>query len=321
VNSTVCQKITLIALCLFPIFAGKQAVAQWPRDFQNLGETYFELGAKIYDRPGDDSGFPILIDGLTNQVVFDSNELTDLNGGAGVEARFGSIGPRGNKWEFRTFLTNWGDEFNFAGPNLTSPLSPMLDPDSVDFFYDSHIYSLEFSFRKPFSPGITFLCGPRFVSLTEELLFTSDTNIPTPPIGSFDLETSNSFDTRNSLVGAQIGALITCQLTRDIFFQGSIRTGGYGNFVELTTAASTSIMEEQVFTISDETASFIGEVGGKLYVDLIPGCLAGFVGYEATWIDGIALAPAQASTLSPTTIVTEVTPFFQAINVGLQFRR
>ncbi len=320
-NSTVCPKILLIALCLFAVVAGKQVVAQWPRDFQNLNETYFELGAKIFDRPGDDAGFPILIDGLTNQVIFDSDELTDLNGGAGVEARLGSTGPRGNKWEFRTFLSNWGNEFSFDGPNLTSPLSPMLDPDSVDFFYDSHIYSLEFSFRKPFTPGITFLCGPRFVSLREELLFTSDTNIPIPPLGSFDLETSNSFDTSNSLVGAQIGALITWQLTRDIFFQGSIRTGGYGNFTELRTVASTSIMEEQINTITDETASFIGEVGGKMYVDLIPGCLASFVGYEATWIDGIALAPSQASTLNPTSIVTEVTPFFQSLNIGLQFRR
>ena len=313
---------SLLAVCL-TLSLAEYSVAQqhWPRDFQNVGDTFFEFGAKVYDRPGDDFGIPLLINGLTNEILFDSGDLTDLNGGAGAEVRFGSLGPRGQKWEIRSFLTNWSSDFFFDNPNQTSPLSPDLDPDRVDLQYSSQLFSIEFNLRHPITHGFTFIMGPRFISLNEDIGFTTETNVPTPPFGSFDVLSTNTIETRNPMLGGQIGALIHYPVSRDIFVQGFIRTGGYLNFTELRTFADTNLMDEVTIHLRRNTGSFVGEVGGKVYMDLIPGLLSGFSGYEATWIDNVALAPAQAGTLSPDAIVTKVTPFFHALTFGLQFRR
>lgn len=294
---------------------------QWPRDFQNVGASFFEFGAKAYDRPGDDVGFPVLTDSVTNAILLESGDLTDLGGGAGAEVRFGSIGRRGRKWEVRTFLTNWSDEFNFEQPNLISPLAPGLDLDVVDILYDSELFSVEFSLKRQITPGVTLLWGPRFVSFNEELNFGTETEILTPPVGTFDLDSDNSIETRNALLGGQVGALINIPISRDIYINGFIRSGGFLNFVEMRTVADTTASEPIANTIRRNTGSFVGEAGGKVYFDAIPGSLSFFLGYEATWIDNVALAPVQAQTLTPTEITTGVTPFFHAVTFGAQYRR
>ena len=49
----------------------------------------------------------------------------------------------------------------------------------------------------------------------------------------------------------------------------------------------------------------------------LPNCISGYVGYEATWIDGIALAPANV-TLVGGAIDTNNTSFFEAVTFGMQ---
>ena len=317
--------IITLPLTLAILFVGScqhiEAQDHWPRDFQNVGDTFFEFGAKAYDRPGDDLGFPVLVDGVTNAVLLDSGDLTDLGGAAGAEVRFGWKGHKNQKWEVRTFLTNWDDSSEFDQPNLTSPLSPDLNPGAVNLDYTSQLFSIEINRRLPITPGLTFLTGPRFISLNEDLEFTTDTTVSVAPLPDVDVFSENSIETRNPLLGGQIGALLNFQISRDLYFQGFIRAGGYVNFLELRSTAETTLTDETIDVLRRNTGSFVGEVGGKAYFDLIPGAFSGFVGYEATWLDDIALAPAQATTLTPTEIVTGVTPFFHAVTFGLQFRR
>ncbi len=319
-NSTFCPRILMTVIGVVCLAAGQSAEGQWPTDHQNLCGPFVEFGAKIYDRPGDDSTNPIIVDSVTNQVYFDTGDITDLNGGAGAEVRFGSTGPRCRNWEARVFLTNWDTEYLFDQPNLSSPLSPMLDPDIVGITYDSSIYSLEFNLRKACTPGITFITGPRFIALNESLLIESETNVFIPPLGNFELLTSNEIVTTNRLIGGQIGALFNFPVSRDVYLHGFIRTGGYGNLTRLRSTAQSTIMPEETTVIRRDIPSFVGEVGGKIYCDIFPDLLTGFVGYEATWIDGVALAPVQAQNLNPTFVTTEVTAFFQAVTFGLQMR-
>ncbi len=314
----------ILMFTLFAVVCNEQIVSgqpQWPSDFQNLGASFFEFGAKAYDRPGDDSGFPILVDGVTNAVIYNSDDLTDLGGGAGAEVRFGSVGRRGQKWESRIFVTNWSEASNFTQPNLTTPLTADLSPDSVDIAYDSEVYSFEFNVKQTVLPGLSIIAGPRFISFNEDLEFSSDSLIPVPPFGDQEFDTENTIGTRNSMLGAQIGALINVPISRDIYINGFIRSGGYVNFVEMRTSAVTSLAEETNNTFRRNDHSFVGEVGGKVYFDVLPGILSFFGGYEATWFDGVALAPVQAQTLTPTEIITEETPFFHAVTFGAQYRR
>ena len=67
--------------------------------------------------------------------------------------------------------------------------------------------------------------------------------------------------------------------------------------------------------IDQSTEAFLGEVGGKVHFDLIPNCLSAYAGYEATWIDGIALAPANVGNLGPA-VITQNTSFWHAITFG-----
>ena len=331
-NASACWKLLLFfsigCLCT------ESLRAQWPTDFQNVGQSYLEISGKIYDRPGDDLGVPVITNSIDGSTLLTSGDITDLNGGAGAEARFGATGPRCRNWEIRTFVGNWDNDFFFDQPNLTSPLIPPLDtlgvdtmgmtfsPDQIDLNYESEIYSVEFNFRKPWTNGITLIAGPRFIRLNEELMFTTDSIIDIRPLpGEFEFDTENRFETANNLIGAQVGALMNFPISRDLYLNGFIRTGVYGNFMRLDVDADTSLTDPTFQRFERSTSSFVAEVGGKLFVDLLPGCLSGFTGYEATWMDAVALAPVQAQTLEPTGINTRNTPFFHAITFGLQYRR
>lgn len=311
----------LLAVILIAFSNDAFGQSNWPRDFQNLGASFFEFGAKAYDRPGDDTGTPVLTDSVNNAVILNSGDLTDLGGGAGAEIRFGNVSKHGQQWEIRTFLTNWTDEVNLEQPNLASPLALGLDLDTVDILYDSEIYSIEFSLKRQITPGITLLWGPRFLSFNEDLDFDTESNIPIPPFGTMDIDSENSIDTRNALLGGQFGALINVPISRDLYINGFIRSGGYLNFTELTSFNGTNVADPVSNSITRNVGSFVGEVGGKVYFDAIPGSLSFFLGYEATWIDNVALAPVQAQTLTPTEIITGVTPFFHAVTFGAQYRR
>ena len=132
----------------------------------------------------------------------------------------------------------------------------------------------------------------------------------------------NEINVRNSLLGGQIGALVNYQFSRDVYIQGFIRASGFANFIELTTFADTNQTDPIEGVFRRDQSAFIGEVGGKMYWDVIPGSMSFFGGYEATWLDDVAVAPAQVvDGLLPTEIVAGDTPFFHAVTFGLQFRQ
>ena len=111
-------------------------------------------------------------------------------------------------------------------------------------------------------------------------------------------------------------------MSRDIFIESFIRAGGFANFIELTTFSDSTLSDPTNAVFRRDQSAFIGEVGGKVYWDLIPGLMSVFGGYEATWLDDVAVAPAQAAGgLLPTEIIAGDTPFYHAATFGLRFRR
>ena len=296
-------------------------IGSWPVNFADDSEFYSEISTKFLDRPGTSSGLPLVADDTTNQTLFSSDQISDLGGAAGAEVRFGKRGRYGRNWQIRTSLVNWNDEAEIVGANLSSPLAPGFSPDQINTNYESRLFSLELSFRRSVRPGLTLFAGPRYVSLKEDLVFQSDTFFP-PPGGPFDLDTLNTLETRNNMYGIQVGGELALPIARQLFFNGVIRAGGYGNPTRFRSSSSTTLLPDPVETeFSNTTGSFIGEVGARFVADLIPGCVSSHIGYEATWIDGVALAPSQFSTNETGQIVDGVTPFFHGITFGLGFRR
>ena len=313
--------LSLFTIAVFASACVQSALAQWPTDFVDDSDFYVELGAKFLNRPGDDLGLPLLSDSVTNEVFISSGEITDLGTNAGAEVRFGKRGRHGRRWEIRTTVANWDAQNSVAGANLTSPLTPGFSPDSVETDYDSRLFSVELSFKRSVRPGVVLFAGPRFISLREDFEFTSESFVPAPPFGLFEVDTFNSIETRNNLYGFQVGGEFNLPVSRSFYINSFIRAGGFSNPTRFRSVASTTVAAEVQNELTKNTGSFVGEVGGRVLFDIVPGCVSTHIGYEATWLDGIALAPTQFNTNTTGEVVTANTPFFQGITFGIGFRR
>ena len=68
-----------------------RSAPHWPHVTGNYPTFYLELEAKIYDRPGTDLGLALIRNDVTNEVLFDSNQATELGATTGVDVRFGIV--------------------------------------------------------------------------------------------------------------------------------------------------------------------------------------------------------------------------------------
>ena len=308
---------TFIAFGCVVAFSGNTASAQYMGGLQQRTNRYIEVTGKVLQRPGTDNGFAVAVDGLTEAPLLTSSDITDLGGGSGGEAKFGWTNRYGVDWEIRTNLGKFQNNASVSSPSgspVTSPLFEGGQVGGISYDYTSEFYSFELNHRRSLRPGCTWVVGPRFISLKENFDFNTETSI-----GGFDFTTTNSFATSNSLIGGQAGLEFGCPLTPALKLKGFLRVGGYGNPTALRTTASNSFQQGQQAESTKGIASFVGECGGTAYYEIVPNTWSAFVGYEATWIDGVALAPTQALSVGETEIITNNTPFWHSINFGLRF--
>ena len=327
---------TLAALALM-VTSANTAHGQWPTTTQGACPDHsIEFGGKFYDRPGTESSDPVFIDSETNETLFDAEDATDIGSAPGVELSYRFKTPRGRQMQLRGFLADWDDNTfldapNLAAPTFTTPVPGLPGSANIgtsNYLYTSRLISLELNTFHATCPGFQFFAGPRFVHLDDKVEvestnpFVIDPTLPTITGTGVDLR---SFNTDNNLIGGQIGLQGDFQLTQWIRSSNYIRAGGYSNFTRsrftntTTLLNTTTELTDAVRTESDRsTGAFLGEVGTRLYVDVIPGCVACYGGYEATWIDGIALAPAQFGNATGG-VDTKNTLFMQAIMVGVSY--
>ena len=316
------QLTSLVAIIVLSCTVG-DANAQWP-EYTQIGETsYIEIGGRAYNRPGTDLDFAILQDATTAETLFSANQATSASSAAGVEMSYNFRTRHGRKMEFRTFLGNWDARSEIDQGNIASPLFPGQTADVVDYNYRARIFSFELNAKRPLAQGWTLFGGPRFVSLTDEISFVATQNavFPASPV---PLENRATAEAINNLIGLQAGLRYDKPLTQYFRASAFIRTGGYFNPTKLRTSSQsgaavfgippTTLLRTEA---TKSTGSFLAEVGGKLYLDLNPHT-ALFAGYEATWIDGVALAPPTFLS-GPGTVETANTLFMHAITFGARF--
>lgn len=297
-----------------------EARAQWPvGTTPQQNEFWVEIGGRVFDRPGSDFGLPLVISSVTNETYLDSDKATDLNGAIGPDIRFGRRGRFGNEWEFVTNMARWNEEIELRESNMFSPLFPLFEPDFIRMEYDSTFYNLEFNCRKSIIPGVTVLAGPRYISLQERMQFNTETLLFDNGF-SFLLQTEGASRTRNSMIGAQVGLEINQPVARDIYLQGFIKVAGLGNQTRLTETSFDNLSNVvSVNELTKSTGTFVGQTGGRVYFEMIPRRMASWVGYEATWIDGVAIAPPQLlNTELNAPVVTANTIFWHAITFGVK---
>ncbi len=232
-----------------------------------------------------------------------------------------------------------------TGPTNTADWLVMYAPGSFwqtqDFPYQgmawkdaTNLYNAEANGRLDLSPRVTVLGGLRWLQLNDTLvgwLTPADRNAPgwkadclmgLPPSPSCTLsgvswpDAASTYPpfwtakTQNNLYGAQIGVDAKLLGLGRISIDGLIKAGLFDN--NATQSALVS-MEKKLYPTQATTnrPAFVGEAELQLKYQLAKG-LAFKLGYEALWLDGVALAPGQIretyttspSLASPSTPVT-----------------
>jgi hypothetical protein len=221
----------------------------------------------------------------------------------------------------------------------------------------TNLYSAEVNGRLDLSPRVTLLGGLRWLQLNDALVGWSTpadqtapewksnclgstlNNLPSTCSGFYPGGTAGSYppfwqaNTKNNLYGAQIGVAAKLLEFGRFSLVGLIKAGVFDNDAEQTTVVS---MAKQLYTAQATTnaAAFVSEAELQAKYQLAKG-LALKVGYEALWLDGVALAPGQIretyttspSLASPSTPVSAralgvnsgSNVLFQGATVGLEF--
>jgi len=319
-----------VAVAISALVPASDCMAQWPHATRGKDHKHIlEIGGAAFNRPGVGEGLAVISDSVTGETLFDTEEATNVGGAIGLDIKYQFEALHGRTWRFRSIVADFDtrNEINgVAGAGLTSPLFPGIATDRIEYDYDSRLLSFELLSVRNVAPGINFVAGPRYISLREEVNTEFDGEFDfgngIPPVDNTQV---NTLAADNGLIGLQAGLEITLPLTRYIYGETFIRGGGFYNPTEVSTGSQLITGGEfldpedigQRFTKS--TGSALGEVGGRLFVDFVPGTLSGYVGYEATWIDGIALAPAQVASTG-IGVDTANTLFFQAVTFGCRMQ-
>lgn len=177
--------------------------------------------------------------------------------------------------------------------------------------------SLEASGRLDIFPRMTLLAGFRWLQLNDALqgtLTPADLGEPTwkyrvipayisdaIPSANSQIVTNPAFWTThatNNLYGAQVGVRATLWELNDFSLDGTMKAGVYDNQAGQTALVS---MEKKIYTARATTSAvaFAGEANLLAKYRLSDG-IALKMGYEALWLAGVALAPAQIQEIGAT---------------------
>lgn len=316
-------------ISLFAVLAllGSPAVAQWHQTTDH-NPWSVEIGGKFLDRPGTDLGIPIITSSTTRATLFDSDDATDLGNTPGAEIKFNFQSRTGQEWEVRSILANWEERIDpILGPNLISPFFEVdsdIRIDQFDYQYDAEMYGLELMGRRSFTrAGVVGMFGPRFLSSRNTV--TSNTLISVSPgagIPLVQVDQENVTSAKNTLIGLQAGLEFNRPISNGLYISGFIKAGGYFNPTKVQTRSEDDFTGDIVTTKrTNTTGSFLGETGGRIYMDLVPNVCSTYLGYEATWIDGFAAAPEQVlkSLGTDDSIETTNTIFFHGLTFGVKY--
>ena len=217
----------------------------------------------------------------------------------------------------------------------------------------TNLYSAEANGRLDLSPRVTVLGGLRWLQLNDELvgwLTPADraqpqwkgpclfpvpatsgcalSNVPNPTGGSAVIYPPFwTASTRNNLYGAQIGVDAKLLEIGRFSIDGLIKAGVFDNSAEQKTVVSMSKILYSTQAAANR-AAFVGEAELQAKYQLTK-ALAFKVGYEALWLDGVALAPGQIQetyTTAPPTVTARAlgvncgsNVLFQGATAGLEY--
>jgi hypothetical protein len=254
---------------------------------------------------------------------------------------------------FNIFTQSAAKTVGPTGPSNTADWLVMYAPGTFwqtqDFPYQgmawkdaTNLYNAEADGRLDLSPRVTLLGGLRWLQLNDELQGTltpldrgeptwkyddlSLSQVQNPPLSTPTVTNPPFWTTRtvNNLYGVQIGVDGKLWELGRLSLDGQIKAGVFDNNAEQTTVVS---MAKQLYAAQATTnaAAFVGEAALQAKYQLAKG-LAFKLGYEALWLDGVALAPGQIRETYTTTppsvralgVNSGSNVLFQGVTAGLE---
>jgi hypothetical protein len=228
----------------------------------------------------------------------------DLQPGFAAGPKLGLIrhGDNGYDLELSFFEVDEWNDYQSVGPTphdwlvMRAPGAPIEFLQTQDhkatqamaWDYASRLYNAELNVRWNASARLTLLAGFRWTNLSEELQGT----LPELP-GTWPQRRHPFWDASvaNNLYGFQVGGDAKLFQRGRFSIDGLIKAGIYGNNAAETTAVS---VDQTIFWESASTnrVAFLGETGLQCKYQVAPRLLLK-LGYEALWLQGVALAPGQ----------------------------
>jgi hypothetical protein len=227
----------------------------------------------------------------------------DLHEGFAAGPKLGLVrhGDNGYDLELSYFQVDEWNDYRSIGPTpdywlvMTAPGNFIQEQDHkhtqmMAWDYSSRLYNAELNVRWHPYDRLTLLAGFRWANLSEGLQGT----LPELP-GTWP-DRRNPFwnaSVRNNLYGFQIGADGKLLERGRFSINGLIKAGIFGNDVVETTGVS---IERTVYWESASTGhvAFLDETGLQCKYQVTQKLLLK-LGYEAMWLQGVALAPGQIS--------------------------
>ena len=179
------------------------------------------------------------------------------------------------------------------------------------------LYNAEFNVRWHPCDRAALLAGFRWVQLRDDLVGSLEPSEGFPPFWNADAN--------NNLYGFQIGALGDLWNRGRFSIDGLVKAGIYDDDADAATGVSI-YKRVRPASCSTNHAAFVGETG--LFCKCqIAGGLGLRVGYEAMWLEGVALVPAQIKeTAAPKSAIVQALgvdcnsgAFFHGASIGLEY--
>ena len=271
----------------------------------------FAIGGFVMRRDQMDS-VPLVVDSSNGDVLLDD----DLNMGSqnGLRLSVSRQMNHCNDLEFEYFgVENMGATTHIDTPGAQFVVyGAQFGSDPLDVTYATDLYNFEMNWRHRLRcKRFKSLLGFRVMEMREDLL-TLDAASP-PPLFQGDVS--------NHLIGGQFGieGLLFKQCRLEI--EGGLKIGIYHNDADFF-ASFPQAGPAAVFQANEEHTAFTGDMWlGMNY--WLTDHLAFTLGYQAMWMEGVALLPEQLDDLA-VPILGDLdmagSPLYQAITFGTQIK-
>lgn len=296
IPSTAVPAIVTPGVPVTPVYPVQPQVTQ-----QNVFHPgfYAEIGAVFLDRRDRVNDFAILVDDdpvLNGDNNYFRSTQGDFNYEVGPRALIGYDFNQRVAWEglyYGIYTWDWNatfsafDDVNVVGDLGLDPALNFFNADSINVRLDADFHNVEVNRIGSFSDCFAWIAGFRYVRLTEEFRLTAtDTTFILPPtttVGRYNV------DVTNNLYGGQLGLRLR-HMIRNFSYDLIGKAGVYGNSAEQSQFVGLdggAVVRD--VTTSGTQVAFVGDINLTGRYHFSPSvALQG--GYQAMWIDSVALA-------------------------------